>query len=87
MALLGPETSLLRSSTAHFFLLQPFAIFFERFVLFRFLDRKNPLLGVWTAVWILGSGGLIFEENVRGGLWEVEAVPFSVVRWATANVL
>ena len=82
-----PSLSLFHSSTAHFFLLQPFAIFFERFILFRFLDRRNPLLWVWTVGWILGSGGLIFEENVRGGLWEVEGVPFSVVRWVAGKVL
>ncbi|KAL7414460.1 hypothetical protein BDY24DRAFT_385264 [Mrakia frigida] len=80
-ALIGPEASFLYSPTVHFFLLQPFAIVFERFVLFKFLDRRSPLLWVWTAAWILGSGGLICSENVRGGLWTVEAVPFSVVRW------
>lgn len=80
-ALIGPEASFLYSPTVHFFLLQPFAILFERLVLFKFLDRRNPLLWVWTAAWILGSGGLICSENVRGGLWTVEAVPFSVVRW------
>lgn len=69
--------------TLIFFLLQPLGIAFESAVAHNV--GWNKWIGyVWTAIWLLTTSSIYFDDLVRAGLFNIDAAPVSLVRALTA---